>query len=257
MTPFGEYSAYYDVLYQDKDYPAESSYVIDLIRRSSTRAKEIVDFGCGTGTHALLLSEAGYEVTGVDRSEAMLQIAQTKFTANQDQCRVKLVKGDIREIRLGRTFDVAVSLFHVLSYQTKNDDVINTIRTFAKHLPPGGLLIFDFWYGPAVLTLKPETRVKRLTKDNLKITRISEPQFLSNENCVDVHYTLVSSQPDGSSSTITEVHSMRYFFEPELRFFLAICGFHALHFYEWLTFSEPKLNSWGVVCAAQRTLDKG
>ena len=65
--------------------------------------------------------------------------------------------GDIRDIRLNQRFDVVIALFHVISYQTTNDDVTAAFQTARQHLNPGGIFIFDVWYGPAVLTERPRS----------------------------------------------------------------------------------------------------
>src|SRR5450432_1981030 len=81
MSVFGAYSRYYDLLYRDKDYAAEASYVRSLIGQHCPAATSILDLGCGTGRHALLLAEHGYRVTGVDGSPDMLIAARSQASA--------------------------------------------------------------------------------------------------------------------------------------------------------------------------------
>ena len=61
MTHFKEYSHYYDLLYKDKDYQKEVSYISDLIRKLGKENCELLDIGCGTGKHANLLVDKGYK----------------------------------------------------------------------------------------------------------------------------------------------------------------------------------------------------
>ncbi|MFM6580781.1 MAG: class I SAM-dependent DNA methyltransferase, partial [Dolichospermum sp.] len=75
MTVFGNYSRYYDLLYQDKDYLAEAKFIHDLIQTHAPSAKTILELGCGTGRHAELLANYGYQIHGVDRSLEMLNSA--------------------------------------------------------------------------------------------------------------------------------------------------------------------------------------
>jgi SAM-dependent methyltransferase len=96
--------------------------------------------------------------------------------------------GDIRDIRLNKSFDAVIALFHVISYQTTNEDVTAAFETAGHHLKPGGIFIFDVWYGPAVLTEHPEVRIKRMADEKTEITRLAEPVLHPNENRVDVHY---------------------------------------------------------------------
>ena len=68
MGQFGNlYSQYYDLLYQDKDYLAETNYVDNLIQEfGRCNSKTMLDLGCGTGKHAELFCDQGYKVHGVD-----------------------------------------------------------------------------------------------------------------------------------------------------------------------------------------------
>ena len=85
MSVFGAYSRYYNLLYQDKDYAGEAEYVRSLISRHFPQARAVLDLGCGTGRHDLLLAQMGYEVTGVDQSEEMLAIAKGKAASLNPQ----------------------------------------------------------------------------------------------------------------------------------------------------------------------------
>src|SRR3990172_5281821 len=82
MTVFGKYSSYYNLLYKDEDYAGEVEYIHNLIQKHSPGAKSILDLGCGTGRHDLLLAEKGYSVTGVDQSEEMLAVAKAPATTD-------------------------------------------------------------------------------------------------------------------------------------------------------------------------------
>ena len=80
----------------------------------SSEIKTILDMGCGTGGHALLLAERGYGVTGIDMSESMLSIAKEK--ARKANISVDLFEGDIREFNTAKKFDAIISMFAVMGY---------------------------------------------------------------------------------------------------------------------------------------------
>ena len=58
MSVFRHYARYYDLLYRDKDYAAEAAYVSKLLGRYGDHAASILDIGCGTGLHALVIRHA-------------------------------------------------------------------------------------------------------------------------------------------------------------------------------------------------------
>ena len=82
MSVFGkEYSQIYDLLYKSKDYEREVEYLNKLIKKNyKKKIKNILDIGCGTGKHASLLVDKGYQLHGVDMSPQMISIAKKNFT---------------------------------------------------------------------------------------------------------------------------------------------------------------------------------
>lgn len=249
---FNLYAAYYDLLYADKNYKAESDYIENIINKYGSNVASILDLGCGTGIHALMLARKGFYIHGVDISSNMIEQAKQKLDQNSIiKKSLKFEVGDIRGLDLNSKFDAVVSIFHVISYLTLNQDIQSFFATAAHHLNKNGLLIFDFWYGPAVLTQKPIIKIKRLENNDLRVTRISEPDSHFNENVVDVNYHIfVQSKNDNKINDFKEVHKMRYFFKPELEVFAKNGGFEILNFEEWLTGAQPNEKSWGacVVC---------
>jgi SAM-dependent methyltransferase len=251
---FDAYAACYDLLYVDKDYSAEAHYVASCIQDQHPDAHKILEFGCGTGGHAVHLAAMGYSVHGVDQSGEMLRLANTRINAHPENigARCSFAQGDIRTFRSGETYDVVLSLFHVMSYQVTNQDIIDTLETAFAHLAPGGTLLFDFWYGPAVLIQKPEVRVKRLENERVHITRIAEPTLKPQEDLVDVTYNLfVRNKDTGRIEHFSETHSLRYFFLPELEQFLA-GRFVGVTACEWMTNTALSANSWSGFISATK-----
>jgi SAM-dependent methyltransferase len=251
MNVFRHYSHYYDLLYGDKDYVGEAEFICQLIKSNAPNARSVLDLGCGTGIHAALLAKAGYEVQGIDLSADMLQKASDRLAqlASDVASRLSFAQGDVRTVRLNQQFDVIISLFHVISYQTTQQDLLATFETIKAHLKPGGIFIFDFWYGPAVLTDAPTVRVKRLEDEKIKVTRISEPVIYPNKNIVEVNYSLfVKDLNNGAIEELKETHRMRYLFETEIALLLKQTGLQSSVYGEWMTSKTPGLNSWSVYC---------
>ena len=254
MTVFGNYSRYYDLLYRDKDYIGEAQFIHWLIQNHAPKAQSILELGCGTGNHAMLFAKEGYSVHGIDLSEEMLQQARDRLSILPPDLASHLTfsSGDIRKVRLNQTFDVILSLFHVISYQTTNEDLQAAFATVKEHLKPGGIFIFDCWYGPAVLSESPTVRIKRLENDEIQITRIAEPEVYPNDNLVDVNYQVfIKDKNSDSVDELQETHRMRYLFKPEIDLLLSNLDFSIINFNEWITGHIPSFKTWGVYCVAQ------
>ena len=253
---FGAYSQYYDLLYQNKDYPGEVAYIESLLREHGSDVKDLLELGCGTGIHAELLAQRGFDVTGVELSQRMFERA----TARAEQLKLtdcpgsfQLHSGDARNFSIDQQFDAVISLFHVVSYQVTNQDVCQMFATASNHLKPGGLFMFDVWYGPAVLSMKPAVRIKRIENDQSEICRIAEPEIDFNANRVDVQYTiLVTDKQTQAVNQFSETHPMRYYFVPELELLAAQHQMKLRHCEEWITGNAPSDQTWGVTFVLQK-----
>lgn len=249
MNVFGNYARYYDLLYKDKDYRAEAGYIASLIQRHAPGARSVLDMGCGTGLHASLLAEQGLAVHGIDMSSGMLDAASRRRAdlPRDVQSRLGFSPGDVRTYRHGSGFDVVVSLFHVFSYQTSNDDLSATFETAAAHLSCGGTLICDFWYGPAVLSQRPETRVKRLQDEAIEVLRVAEPVLHHALDVVDVHYDIrITDRATSKTQSLSETHRMRYLFLPEVALIAARNGLSLVRAHDWMSEEPPSEGSWSV-----------
>ena len=250
MSVFGRYSSYYDLLYKDKNYGAEAKFVHDLLARFRPGGRSVLELGCGSGGHAFELAQSGFELHGVDLSRDMLDVAQRQLSRQPAhiQSLVRFSQGDIRHVDLGRQFDCVISLFHVISYLPTLADIRQAFQRVNHHLQPGGIFVFDVWYTPAVLTAKPETRVKRMANQDIAVTRIAEPVWHPNECWVDVCYKVfIRNLKSGQIEELEmETHRMRYLSLPEITLLAELCGLEIVHTGEWMTHNAPSEKTWGV-----------
>ncbi len=244
---FKGYARYYDLLYKDKNYAAEADYVHQLIKAHGQSSQSILELGCGTGLHATVLADKKYAVHGIDQSQDMIEraLARKNNLSQGISNRLSFAQGDVRDYRDGGRYDVVISLFHVMSYQTSNKDLLSAFKTAKEHLKPNGLFIFDCWYGPAVLTDRPVVRVKCLEDNDIYIVRIAEPVMYPNENCVDVNYTVwIRDKQTDKVKEVKEKHRMRYLFKPEIEQMLALSGLSLVNYEEWLSGNKLDFSTW-------------
>lgn len=246
---FNTYALYYDLLYKDKNYYKEALFIDTLIKRHHPAAITVLDLGCGTGKHAMELLNLGYDVIGIDRSQQMIDLAK-RYTKKE----TIFFQGDLTDIRLEKNFDVVVSLFDVMSYQITNEDVNNAFRTAFEHLQPGGVFIFDSWYGPGVLNDPPAETIKKIENDKLEIERKAFPTIGTDKNIVHVHYHVaVKDKRDGKDFFIEEEHPMRYFFLDEIQDFAGKHNLHLVHTYQWFIENEDiNDNCWKAIYVLQK-----
>lgn len=243
MEVFQNYALYYNAFYQDKDYAAEASQVDTLLKKYGNNIKKIINYGCGTGKHDIELSKLGYSCTGIDISPLMVDIA--KENGNAQEANIDFSVADIRNYMPTEKYDAAISLFHVMSYQNSNEDILSAFRASRRALDRGGLFLFDVWYGPGVLSDKPCVRVKEVEDNKYKLIRIAKPIMQDKSNVVDVCYeVMVIDKESSATKTINEVHSMRYFFRLELEFYLKEAGFELIDNLDCTTLGETSYDTW-------------
>ncbi len=115
--------------------------VMAVCREYRLRLGRHLDLGCGTGTLAILMAEAGWKVIGLDLSEAML--AQAKQKAQDAGQAVEFVQQDMRHLRVAEPVNLVTAFYDTLNHLLFAEDVEATFRGVARALVPGGLFVFD------------------------------------------------------------------------------------------------------------------
>ena len=219
------YADQYDLFYGDKDYESECDLLEQAVQRYCQEpVHTILDMGCGTGNHSIPLARRGYQVHGVDISENMLAHAVEKTQKVTFKYPPVFSQGDVRSVDFGNQFDAVLMMFAVLGYQLTNEDALAALRTVRKYLKPGGLFIFDVWYGPAVLAIRPSDRIKIILTADGKVIRTASGSLDTTHQVGEVRYHVWRLSGDRVISETEEAHAMRFFFSIELELLLSNCG---------------------------------
>jgi SAM-dependent methyltransferase len=254
VTAFADYAQFYDIYYTSKDYDAEADFVLSLAKRFHKTPRTVLDMGCGTGRHIERLLDRGLNCDGFDLSANMLEQARQRLGDRQ----VRLSQADVTSFRGNETYDLVVSLFAVMGYLVTNDDLIAGLRTAREQLNPGGLFIFDGWFGPAVLDQRPEYRRHEYRSNGDLIVREARPAFDAMNQTVTVRYDLEVLRNRQRLPHIHEEHCMRLMFTQEIALAAAAAGLDVLHF---CPFMEPEAElstkTWNVCFVLQRPLANG
>ncbi len=134
MRLYGELAPWFHLLTHPSDYAEEAAYytrVIDSV--TGGRARTLLELGAGGGNNASHL-KARFACTLTDLSPEMLELSATV----NPECEHAV--GDMRTLRLGRTFD-AVFVHDAVMYMTTEDDLRAVVETAAAHVSPGGVVL--------------------------------------------------------------------------------------------------------------------
>lgn len=148
-------------------------YDCDFLLEHLPVPSRVLDLGCGTGRHVSFLTSLGCDVLGLDLSPHFLAEARDVLQANR--CPVRLVQGDIHHppLRPGARFDGILMMFSLLGLVRTHALRVHVLRTYARHLAPGGLLfghVHNRYFG-----LSPLGRIGSALQDRLRAPPGGEP----------------------------------------------------------------------------------
>jgi SAM-dependent methyltransferase len=134
MRLYDELAPWFHLLTHPADYADEAAYYARVIEEvTGGRARTLLELGSGGGNNASHL-KARFECTLTDLSPEMLDLSRTL----NPEC--EHVQGDMRTLRLGRTFD-AVFVHDAVMYMTTEEDLRAVIETAAVHVAAGGAVL--------------------------------------------------------------------------------------------------------------------
>jgi SAM-dependent methyltransferase len=161
----------YDLIYGQKPYEAEAEAVHGVIQHHlRSGGSTLLDVGCGSGNHLAHLRRH-YECDGVDLDAGLLDIARQRYPGS------RFTQGDMAEFDLGRRYDALTCLFSAIGYVRTPERLEQTMRTFARHLAPGGVAVIEPWLAPDVYvagTVRtdvidgPEAKVVRMVHSGMR-----------------------------------------------------------------------------------------
>jgi SAM-dependent methyltransferase len=132
---YGDLAEWWPLISPPEDYEEEAAFAATLLRVASIPVREVLELGSGGGNNASHLTRAGFAMTLVDLSPAMLEVSRR---LNPDS---RHHEGDMRTVRLGRSFD-AVFVHDAVDYMLTEDDLRLAVGTAFAHCRPGGIALF-------------------------------------------------------------------------------------------------------------------
>lgn len=238
-TDDGAYGAnfarHYDVLTGHKDYDAEVAALDAKIR--AAQAKRVLDIGCGSGRHARLLQERGYDVTAIDTSPDMIAIAAAA------PGKVRFLARPLAELDEG-PFDFAVSLFNVVNCLETFGQLEDFFRQAHRRLRRGGGFLFECWNAVAVIAAPPTIVERTYIHDGQKLVRTATPSPDFFHQRLRLTYDVEISPGDGGAlkdggRRFTSVHDLMLFTPAEIQDLLMKAGFGGVEFFTALPDLAP------------------
>lgn len=228
MNLYARSAPYYDLIYDPiVDYEREADLLEEVWRRDATRPiNRVLDLGCGTGNHALLFAARGYEVLGIDQSEAFVALAREKVGGEGPRFDVR----DMCDLdALGR-FDALVSMFGAFDHLPRADTT-RALRGFRDHLEPGGILAFEWWS----LRGAKDGHQDWLEREGegIRLIRLGQGNVNAEEPSLRITLKHIILRDERLVETFTEEDTMALYEAAEMEGLLAEAGLSPLAMLDW------------------------
>jgi SAM-dependent methyltransferase len=271
---YQEYAPFYDGSGQMRFAILMDQYLSEVLARHLVAGRRALDLACGTGTLALLLANAGWEVVGLDASAEMLAQAKAKAANLETPGSATFVLGDMRQLvtederpktkdegltassdrRLSSfvlrpsSFDLVTCFYDSLNYMLIEEDLAACFRSAARALAPGGLFVADmntryflqYDWGTCEVIEQPG------------FVQISQSYFDPATGCSTMVLTGFAGDDERGYRRFDETHIERAYAPDLVAALLDLAGLHVEAAYDCFTFQPPSERTQRIAWVARR-----
>lgn len=236
MDAFGGYEEFPFVAeFYDETTPYRGREDVDFFVEEARRSGgPVLELGSGTGRVLIPTARAGVPITGLDGAEPMLERCRVRLAAEspETRARVELVRADMRDFALGRTFPLITCPFRPFQHLLTVADQISCLQAVRRHLGPGGQLILDLFNPSLTVLTDPAldaefgSEPEFVTADGRKVIRrlrFTQRDLVNQINHAEIIFHV--THPDGRAEKLVHAFQIRYLFRYEAEHLLARCGF--------------------------------
>jgi SAM-dependent methyltransferase len=224
---FGQLHArWYDRWFSTRDYSSEVDQLNRIFAAAGGNVGSVLDVGCGTARHLELMATAGVEVTGVDRSPGMVELAAERLAGFGSRARV--VESDMATLELGRTYDAVTMMSWVIGYNVTDADLFATLAVVRRHLRPEGLLVFDVLDGSTLIRSGARGGFNVIEDGDAQFLRASTGVIHHAEQIYEIGTRMWLFEGDQVRTSAEETQLIRYFLPKEIELVLDTAGFTLL-----------------------------
>lgn len=231
MTSADIQRTYLDGRHYDLAYSSFTEDIDFWVGQAKRYGGPVLEVACGTGRVAIPLAREGFEVTGLDLAESMLERAQVNSEA--EGLDIRWVQSDMRDFSLGTTYPLIICPYQSMSRLLFVEDMERCLAAVREHLEVGGRFIMEV-YNPSleILSRSEDERSPFLEYEHPDGDGTVRVEFSSRYDQATqvLHLTLHYSIP-GVSGEPTEHVSNRMYFPQELDALLKYNGFEVMEKY--------------------------
>ena len=236
MESYKDFARVYDEFMDQTPYDEWLLNILNVFKEYKIKkAAQVLDLGCGTGKMSRRLAREGYQVTAVDNSMDMLEIA-----ASEEDDHILYVLQDMISLELPQQVDAAVSICDCMNYITEEEDLLTVFKLVNNYLDPDGIFIFDMNTPYKYREMLGNTTIAENREEG---SFIWENEF-DEETGINVYdLTLFLPREDGLYERDEEIHYQKAYEPEKIRELLEKAGLIPLAVYDAYTKDAPKPDS--------------
>ncbi|MBE6643982.1 MAG: class I SAM-dependent methyltransferase [Ruminococcaceae bacterium] len=241
---------FYDEINSDVDYSSWADFIERVIEQSYTDGKPelVLDLGCGTGRMTLELAKRGYDMTGIDYSAEMLDIAKNAAESLGLGDKILWLSQDMCDFELYGTVDVTVSCLDCINHITDLKLIDKCFKLVHNYLVPNGLFIFD---------INGKHKFENVYSDNSYVMEASgnlciwQNYYNKKNHLCDFYITLFEENSDGRYARYDEMQRERMYTIRTIKKHLLDCGFEFMGAYRNFEFESATDDDERIYIAAR------
>ncbi len=254
MDKYTGFSACYEKFMDNIPYDQWAEYIVTLLKKYGVEDGLVCELGCGTGSITRRLSEAGYDMIGIDESEDMLEVAM--YDHMEENNGILYLNQDMREMELYGTVNAFVCVCDSMNYLLTEEDLVKTFKLANNYLEAGGIFIFDmkteYEFGTK---MGNRTIVDNRDDGSLIWDNRFDPVTKENRYLITIYDPV--PEEEGVFERIDELHVQKAYAPETVRKLIEKAGLEFVAVYDAFTFDGPKDDSERLYFIAREKRQEG
>lgn len=233
MESYRDFARVYDEFMDQTPYDEWLLNILNIFKEYKIdKDTQVLDLGCGTGKMARKLAREGYQVTAVDNSMDMLEIA-----ASEEDDHILYVLQDMVSLELPQQVDAAVSICDCMNYILEEEDLKEAFRRVREFLKEDGVFVFD---------MNSHYKYKEILASNTFAEDREDASFIwdnfydEEERINEYQLSLFIQNEQGTYNKYEELHLQKAYEQEEVVSFLYEAGFSSVRVLDAETMDEVK-----------------